>query len=79
MDLKPGCFEIKGQPLTIKNVAQWWVWNPRYLIIFILAILGSLISGFVSGWGGVVNVASTIIATFTGFKAGVKYVKEIIG
>jgi uncharacterized protein involved in cysteine biosynthesis len=79
VDLEPAHSEWKGQPLTIKTVTKWWAWNPRYLVICILATLGSLISGFIPGWGGVVNVACTIIAIFTGFKAGVQYHREIIG
>jgi len=74
----PGHLEITGQKATLKHIAEWWVWNWPYLVIFILATLGSLISGFVPGWGGVVNVACTIVATVTGFKAGVKYHEEII-
>lgn len=79
MNLNPGHWEWRGQPLTIKNVARWWVWNPCYLIIFIVATLGSLIFGFIPGWGGVISAACTIVATFTGFKAGVKIQREIIG
>jgi uncharacterized protein involved in cysteine biosynthesis len=54
------------------------VWNWPYLVVFILATVGSLISGFVPGWGGAINVVCTLVATATGFKAGVKYHEEII-
>jgi uncharacterized protein involved in cysteine biosynthesis len=73
-----GCFEMKGQPVTLKHVAEWWVRNWPYLVVFILATAGSLIFGFVPGWGSWASAVGTIIATFTGFKAGVKYHREII-
>ena len=73
-----GSLGIEGQPVTVKHIAEWWVWNWPYLVIFILATLGSLIFGFVPGWGGVASAVCTIIAIFTGFKAGVKYHREII-
>jgi hypothetical protein len=31
-----GKVEAKGQPVTLKHVAEWWVWNWPYLVIFIL-------------------------------------------
>lgn len=73
-----GKVEAKGQPVTLKHVAEWWVWNWPYLVVFILATLGSLIFGFLPGWGGVVSAVCTIIATVTGFKAGMKYHREVI-
>jgi hypothetical protein len=76
--LNPGHLEITGQKATLKHIAEWWVWNWPYLLICALATLGSLISGFFPGWGAVINVACTIIALATGFKAGVKYHREII-
>ena len=54
------------------------MWNWYYLVVFILATLGSLIFGFVPGWGGVVSAVCTIIGVCTGFKAGVKYHREVI-
>lgn len=75
---KTGHIGMTGYPVTLKHVATWWAWNWPYLVIFILATLGSLIFGFVPGWGGVASAVCTIIATFTGFKAGVKYHREII-
>jgi uncharacterized protein involved in cysteine biosynthesis len=75
---KTGKLEVKGQPVTLKDIAEWWVWNWSYLVIFILATLGSLIFGFVPGWGGLIGAVCTIISTFTGFKAGVKYHREVI-
>ena len=68
-----GRIEVKGQPVTLRHVVEWWAWNWPYLVIFILATLGSLIFGFVPGWGGIVSAACTLISAFTGFKAGVKY------
>ena len=63
----------------MKQTAEWWVWHWGYLTIAILATLGSLAFCLVPGWGVAAGAVCTIIATFTGFKAGVKYHKEIIG
>ncbi len=41
-------------------------------------VIEGLIFGFVPRWGGVLSAVCTIVATFTGFKAGVKYHEEII-
>jgi len=78
MTTDAGHYTFTGQPATLKRVAEWWVWNWPYLVILIFATLGSLISGFIPGWGGAVNVVCTIVAVLTGFKAGVKYHREII-
>ena len=75
---QPGHIGITGHPATLKHVAKWWAWHPVYLVVFILATLGSLIFGFVPGWGGVVAAICTIIAAFTGFKAGARYIRETI-
>lgn len=72
-----GSLGIAGQKPTVKSIVEFWVRNPLYLGIFIFATFGSLISGFVPGWGGAVNVICTLVATLTGFKAGVKYHVEI--
>jgi hypothetical protein len=74
---EPGRLEITGYPAMLTHAAEWWVWNWPYLVVFFLATLGSLIFGFIPGWGGVVAAICTIIATATGFKAGMKYHKEI--
>ena len=75
---RTGRIEVTGYPATLKHVAKWWVWKWPYLVVFILATAGSLVFGFVPGWGGWASAGCTIIATFTGFKAGVKYHRETI-
>jgi protein-S-isoprenylcysteine O-methyltransferase Ste14 len=72
-----GSLGIEGQKPTVKSVAEFWVRNPIYLSVFIVATAGSLVSGFIPGWGGAVNVICTLVAAVTGFKAGVKYHVEI--
>jgi len=74
---EPGRLEITGHHATLRHAAEWWAWNWRYLVVFILATLGSLVFGFIPGWGGMAAAVCTIIATATGFKAGMKYHKEI--
>ena len=78
--IKPetGRFELKGQPVTLKHVAKWWAWHPVYLVVFILATLGSLLFGFVPGWGGVLAAVCTLVGVVTGFKAGAQYIKETV-
>jgi uncharacterized protein involved in cysteine biosynthesis len=78
LKLEPGHIEIKGQPVTLKHIAEWWVWNWYYLVVCILATVGSVVLSFIPGWGSVVSAVCTIISTFTGFKAGVKYHREVI-
>ena len=75
---KTGRLEMTGQPVTLKHIAEWWVWNWPYLVVFTLATVGSLIFGFVPGWGGWASAVCTIISAFTGFRVGVKYHREII-
>lgn len=65
-------------PIVIQT-AKWWVWHPGYLTIVILATFGSVVSCLVPGWGIVAGLVCTIIATFTGFRAGVQHHKETIG
>jgi uncharacterized protein involved in cysteine biosynthesis len=78
LKLEPGHIEVKGQPVGLKDIAEWRVRNWPYLVIFILATVGSLIFGFIPGWGTMVGAVCTIIGTVTGFKAGVKYHREVI-
>jgi hypothetical protein len=73
-----GRLGIEGQPVTLKHVAKWWVWKPLYLVPFITVSTVSLIFGCIPRWGLAISVVCTIIATFTGFKAGVKYHREVI-
>jgi hypothetical protein len=77
MRAEPGQYAYKGQPLTLTHIAERLKWSWPYLVIFVLATVGSMIFCFVPGWGVALGAACTIIATFTGFKAGMKYHKEI--
>ena len=72
-----GRYELTGYRAALTHTSEWWMWNWPYLGIFILATLGSLIAGFIPGWGGVTAAVCAVVATDTGFKAGVKYHKEV--
>jgi hypothetical protein len=78
IELSTAQMKMQGQLVTVKTVAHWWVWHPGYLTVFLLATVGSLVFGFVPGWGGPLAAVCTIIACVTGFKAGVRYIRETI-
>jgi len=61
--------------LTFRSSRQRWKWFS--FVIWAAATVGSVVAGFLPGWGPVLAVACTLGAIVPGFKAVVMHHTEI--